>query len=112
MCVEETIRKMLEDNHEKVKNGTLTVGDVWIHNYIRLTEGEHAGRVLIKAGDRIDGKEILRFANGMTWIFEEKIKDVRCEPCNPTFSPPSGRVDYSKASWYEDSGRGPCYHEW
>lgn len=86
--------------------------DALIGHYYRLLDGEHAGRIVIYAGERLDGQKIVRFANGLTWSYLEKIIDARCEVASPTFPPPRQTPDYGRASWYADSGEGPLHHEW
>jgi hypothetical protein len=92
--------------------GTLTVGDAMIGCYYRLLEGNQASRVIIKIHHKIDDEPVFEFANGLTWGYVNKYKDVRCERTYPTFSPPQHAIDYSQAQWYNDDGSGPCHHSW
>lgn len=96
----------------KNESGTLTIGEALINHYYRLLEGEHAGRVVINSCAKIDDKPVLFFANGMTWIYREKLANVRCKMTYPIFPAGGHPIDYSKASWYDDSGGGPHHHEW
>lgn len=97
-----TIDDFFEENAKKNDNGTLTVKDALLGGYYRLREGEHAGRVIIKSSGKIDNKNICLFARNLTWVFEDKIKDILCERVSPTFSQGKHPIDRSKASWYGD----------
>ena len=110
MC--DPISQMIQRQSDKNDAGTLTVGEALIGNYYRILEGKYAGRVIIKARDRIDDEEIVRFANGLTWIYMSKLKDVRCEGARPSFNAPNHTVDYSQATWYPDGSDKPMHHEW
>lgn len=92
--------------------GKLTAKEALIGGYYRLLNGEHAGRVIIKCRERIDDKEVVRFANGLTWIELDKIADVRCEFVMPTFSDCASPIDYSEATWYNDNSDIPQHHNW
>ena len=95
----------------KNANGVLTVGEA-IFGYYRLRSGEHAGRVIIKTGDRIDGDAICRFANGLTWIRVAKIANILCERVGVSFSESRHPIDRSQATWYPDNSDKPMAHEW
>ena len=96
----------------KNAEGTLTIGTAVHFGFYRLLEGEHAGRVVIKtSSSRVDNKPILYFANEMTWIYVEQLKDIRCELTRPTFPPSQHEIDRSKAHWYSDGGIYQHY-EW
>jgi hypothetical protein len=103
---------VFREQDKKNNSGTLTLGEALIGRYYRLLDGTHAGRVVIKSRDMIDGEEIIRFANGLTWCNLEKLKDVRCEQAYPSFNSPRHTVDWSQAQWYGDSGSGPHGHNW
>jgi len=97
---------------EKNDAGTLTIGEAMIGGYYRLRSGEHAGRVVIKCHDQIDNQEIVRFANGLTWCWLEKIKDILCERVGPLFPASRHPIDYSQATWYPDGSDKPMHHVW
>lgn len=92
--------------------GKLTAGKAMIGCYYRLLEKEHANRVIIKAGERIDGKEVARFANSLTWIYVDSIKDVLCESTCPSFPGSRNKVDISQASWYPDNSDQKQHYIW
>jgi len=96
----------------KNSEGTLTAGETVMFGYYRLLEGKHAGKVIIKTTAQIDGEKIYYFANAMTWIFADKLKDVRCESCRPTFNQPRHEIDRSQATWHPDNSDKPQGHEW
>lgn len=100
----------LQELSERADAGTITVGEALIGRYYRLLDGEYANRVIIKARDQIDGKEIVRFANGLTWCFAEKIAAVRCESTCPTF--PEARHAVNHVWWYPDGSDKPMHEEW
>jgi hypothetical protein len=105
----EELDELLNNAIRKNNDGTLTIGEAFHFGFYRLLEGEHAGKVVIKSTATIDGKNILYFAKQMTWIYEENLKNVRCELSYPTFSTPKNEVDRSKASWFTDGGMYQCY---
>jgi hypothetical protein len=102
----------VNDQILKNTNGTLIVGEAFLHHYYRLLEGEKAGKVIIKTCAKIDGKQVVFYANGMTWDYVENLKDIRCEACSPTFSEATRPIDRSKATWYNDVGSEPQYYSW
>ncbi len=104
--------QMLKEISNKNFAGELKVGEALINRYYRLLDGKHAGRVIIKCYDRIDGRQIIRFANGLTWAYLDDMSDMRCECTYPTFSAPVNVVDYSQATWYDDNSEGPRHHTW
>ena len=106
------IDAMLANASEANYNGTLRIRDTIMFGYYRLREGEHAGRVVIKTIAKIDNKNIYFFANGLTWIFADKIADVLCEWVMPTFSDVTHPIDTSKAYWYPDNSDELCVHKW
>lgn len=113
MNLEQWITDFFATFNHKNDEGTLTVGDAAIHNgFYRLLEGVNAGRVIITSCARIDGQPIGLFANGMTWFFIDKLKDVRCERVHPTFNHGKQPIDYSQATWYNDNSDVPQHHEW
>lgn len=69
---------------ERNAAGTLTIGFAPF-GYFELLEGQHKGRIVIKTNARIDGKPILFFADTLTWIYLDKLKDYRCVTTRPTF---------------------------
>jgi hypothetical protein len=90
-----------------------TIGDIFHPGFYRILEGEHANKIVIYSlVSKIDDKNILIFANSMTWIYKEKLDSVRCERAHPTFNSPKNKVDFSKSTWYADNGEGPFHHEW
>lgn len=106
------ITKMFEDEARKNADGTLTVGETVMFSYYRLLEGEHAGKVIIKTCARIDEKSVIFFANSMTWIHTDNLKDIRCERAYPQFNSPMHEIDRSKATWYPDNSNEPQWYEW
>jgi len=106
--------QMFAEAARKNVEGTLTVGDTIMFGYYRLLEGEHAGRVIIKTHSKIDEKSICYFANGLTWIYTEKLKDIRCESAYPQFNDPIySEVDRSESTWYTDGPNSrPMHHVW
>jgi hypothetical protein len=111
MSVTTDIDAFFAEASKRDANGTLTIGTTVFSGFYRLLEGEHAGKVVIKSCARIDDKSILFFANSMTWIEVEKLKNVRCERTCPTFSEARHKIDRSKAGWYDDNGKHHVY-EW
>lgn len=108
----DVIQKMFDDFSHKNNMGTLTLGEALIGRYYRLREGTYAGRVVIKCNEHIDGSQVVRFANGMTWKRLEELWHVLCEQVYPVFSESRNTIDYSEATWYDDCGGGPRHHEW
>jgi len=104
--------KIFEEAARKDADGTLTVGETVMFSYYRLLDGEHAGRVIIKTSGTIDGKNIYYFANELTWIYADKLKDVRCERASPQFNSPRHEIDRSKATWYPDGSDKPQGYEY
>lgn len=98
------IDQMFAEAARKNADGTSTIGETVNFGFYRLLEGEHGGKVVIKTTARIDDKSILYFANAMTWIYTEKLKDVRCERVTPTFDTCCHPVDMSKSQWFDDNG--------
>jgi hypothetical protein len=93
--------------------GRLTIGDIFHPGFYRLLEGEYANKVVIYTGfSRVDGEPILIFANGISWIWKDNLKGVRCERTKPTFPAAQNPLDLSKATWYSDSGEGPLSFDW
>ena len=97
---------------ERNASGQMTVGEALIGRYYRLLDGIHAGKVIIHSRETIDGKPVVRFANGLTWVEIDKISCCRCEQTYPTFSNPIHEVDYKQATWYPDGSDEPRHHEW
>lgn len=93
-------------------DGTLTVGEAGLFGFYRLLNGDKAGRVIIKTCAKIDGDPVCFFANGLTWIYTEKIKDVLCERVHPNFSSGNHPIDYGQASWYPDGSDTRTNYEW
>jgi hypothetical protein len=107
-----TIEDKLQENYEKIQNGTLTIGDV-IYGYFRLRNGPKSGRVvIITLNSRIDDRRILFYANSFTWDYIDNLKDTLCEPVEPTFGECKHSIDRIQAQWYGDDDSGPYYYEW
>lgn len=92
---------------KKNAEGTLTVGEA-IFGYYRLLEGTSAGKVIIIT----HAKPIIFYANGLTWSYVEKLKDVRCERVGVSFSESYHPIDRSRATWYPDNSDEPQHYSW
>ena len=106
------VQEFFQNQSDMNASGTLTLGKAMIGRFYRILEGEHANRVVIKAGDNIGGQEIVRFANGFTWTFVHKLKDVRCEAVFPIFTEATHQVDFSQSTWYPDGSDQPMHYMW
>lgn len=89
------MERMFSEAAEKDYNGTLTVGDTINFGFYRLLSGKHAGRVVIKTPSKIDNRSVCYFADRMTWVYTDDIKEDRCESTRPKFSEPRHEVEKS-----------------
>ena len=87
------MERIFSEASEKDENGTLTVGDAIRFGFYRLLSGRHAGRVIIKSPFRIGKRSVCYFADKMTWVYTDDIKEDRCESTRPKFSEPRHEVE-------------------
>lgn len=106
------VEQMIRDQEELNAAGELTVGVAMINGYYRLLDGPSAGRIIIKCHELMDGEEVVRFANGLTWTYVRKFISTRCERVHPSFPAPAHEPDYSQATWYNDGSDTPSHHTW
>ncbi len=71
----------LNEIDKKERNGELTVDKAPISSFLKILSGEYKGRVIMKflPFAKIDGEEVLNFADNGTWVYYEKLKDCICK---------------------------------
>lgn len=82
------------------------------YGYFRITNGPHAGRVVIKSPSmRIGDEPAAYFANSLAWILVKDLVQYSLEPVSPVFTY-TANVDYSQATWYPDGSNTPTHNIW
>lgn len=96
------IDDLFADQAKKNAEGTLTIGESLINNYYRLKDGNYKDRIVIRTCAKIDDQSVCFFADSLTWIATDKIKNVRCQIVRPEFYPEQVLTEEERNAWWDD----------